>query len=124
DGKPMWLRVDVKRKAGGGFGSDEDKDKTVEAALLVGKPADDKGEKRYARLDGERSVVALPVKKLLPVVDDATKPDTLRNRDLVHLDATKTDAVNIQNAAGLIELRRTGTPETWQLYPGSKPAPD
>src|SRR5262249_47744126 len=33
DGKPVWLRVDIKRKAGGSFGSDEDKDKAVEAAL-------------------------------------------------------------------------------------------
>jgi Domain of unknown function (DUF4340) len=117
DRKPVWLRVDIKRKPSG-FGADSDKDKAVESSLLVGKPVDDKNEKRYARLGGERAVVALPVKKLLPIVEDATKPDTLRNRDLVHLDAAKTDAINIQNAEGLIELRRTGTPDTWRLYQG------
>jgi hypothetical protein len=120
DGKPVWLRVEIKRKASGVTADADAKDKTVEAVLLVGNKTDDKGAKRYARLESERSVVAVPEAKLQTVIESATKPETLRNRDLVHLDAIKTDAINVQNGDGLIELRRAGISETWKLYQGNK----
>lgn len=109
NGKPATLRVEVLRKGAGD-------DKEERAVLLVGKKADDKGDKYFARLDGENNVVrvsAKPIDELLAVVKD---PNVLRSRDLAKIDEKKVDAIDIQNGQGTIKLRETGTPPRWKLY--------
>jgi hypothetical protein len=75
-------------------------------------------EKYYARLEGEATVVAVTAKSLEPVFKVIQNPESLRNRDLVQEDQieTKTDAVNIENANGLIKLRKPQL--TWEVISG------
>src|SRR5947209_2483436 len=61
-GKPERMRIEVRRNASG-FGADK---KQVTLTLLVGKNADDKGDKVYARLEGEKNVVRTDAKNLEP----------------------------------------------------------
>jgi hypothetical protein len=117
DDKPAWLRIEVRRKSGG-FGADGDK--ASDDVLLIGNKTDDKGDKRYARLAGEKTVVRLPSAKIDPIFAIAENPSALRNRDLVDIDQWKADAIDIQSPAGKIELRHAGSPITWKLYQGDK----
>ena len=106
---PATLRIEVLRKDG----ADAKEERSV---LLIGKKADEKGEKYYARMDGETNVVrisAKPIDQLLAVVKD---PNAIRSRDLVKLDEKKVDAIDIQNASGLVQLRKTGEPARWKLF--------
>ncbi len=117
--KPAWLRIEIQRRLSN-IAPEGEKAKVVDDALLIGNKTDDKGEKRYARLESEKSVVSLPVKKIENIVAIAENPSALRNRDLVEVDTWKTDAIDLQGPEGKIELRRTGTPDTWKLYQGAK----
>lgn len=116
--KPKRLRIEAKQRPGGLLGGDEKKE-PITNALLIGDKADDKGEKLYARLESENSVVKIPAKVIEPIVKEIENPNGLRNKDLVELDKTKTDAIDIQNASGSIKLRKTGEPAAWKIYEGA-----
>jgi len=78
-----------------------------------------KEDKYYARLEGESAIVAVTAKSLEPVLKVVQNPESLRNRDLVQEDQleTKADAVNIENPASLIKLRKQQL--TWEIFSGS-----
>lgn len=112
--KPATLLIELKHKSG----TEKDKKETTET-LIIGNKVD-KEDYYYARLEGENHVVRLPAKKLDPILKTLADPSSLRNRDLVHLDVPKTDALDIQNAAGLVKLRKAGEPPDWKLVEGGK----
>ncbi len=115
--RPGLLSVEIRRKeAEGEAGKGQE---TATAVLLIGKKADDKGDKYYARLEDETDVVRVPAKSVEPVQKIAEDPAVLRDRDLVHAAAGRTDAVDIRNAAGAVTLRRPLA--TWKLYQDGKP---
>jgi hypothetical protein len=92
-------------------GRNVDKDKTITDTLLIGKKADDKGEKVFARLESDHHVVKLPSKSLDPirnVLEDRQVVDNLRDHTLVDIDPGRTvDAIDIQDGSGkLFKLRR------------------
>lgn len=120
-GKPATLRIEVKRTGNLLGGSDASKQEPVAEVLLIGKKAETKGgeDEYYARLENEKAVVRVPARTVDQLVRVAENPQALRNRDLIQVDAGKTDAIDIKNASGLLELRRTGSPETWKLYAGT-----
>ena len=126
-GSPTFLSFEMRRPAPAG--KDEDKKEPVQDTLLVGnlvetdakaakedKKDEYRGEKRYARLGAEKAVVKVTVKSVEPLTKAAAAPDTLRNRNLV--EGRGTDAINLQNATGLIKLRK---PTTWKMYAEGKP---
>jgi hypothetical protein len=115
--KPERLRIEIQRKKSAEPGSEEPKEPATRA-LLVGKKADDKGEKLYARLESESNVVRVPAKSIDAIALVAENPAVLRNRDLTDIDQSKTDAIDIQSASGLIKLRKSGA--TWKLYDAGK----
>lgn len=109
---PATLRIEVLRK-------DSADSKEERSILLIGKKADDKGDKYFARMDGESNVArvdAKPINQLLAVVND---PNVVRSRDLVRLDEKKVDAIDIKNPKGTVQLRKTGDPARWKLYTAS-----
>jgi hypothetical protein len=111
--KPAVLRIEVKRKPG--FGAKEGAE-PIHDILLVGKKADDKGEKLYARLENERNIVKVSAKKVEAVTKVLENPSVLRNRDLVQVDKTHVDAIDIKpNERDLVKLRRSA-PMQWKLY--------
>ncbi len=110
------LRIAIKRIAS----SPGQKKETVADALLIGKKADAKGEKVYARLESDRNIVAVPAKQVNAVLKVLDDPTILRNRDLVQLDTTKVDAIDIQTGQGLVKLRHVGTSAAWKIYGGGK----
>jgi hypothetical protein len=115
--KPERLKISVRRKS-----AEPGKEKTDEATrtLLVGKKADDKSEKFYARLENESSIVKVSSREIDPVLKFAADPGALRNRDLVDIDQAKVDAINIENSHGKIELRKPQA--TWALENPTRPA--
>jgi hypothetical protein len=117
--KPERLRVSVRRKTAN---AEPGKEKTDEVTrtLLVGKKADDKSEKFYARLDNESAIVKVSARELDPVLKFAADPGALRNRDLVDIDQAKVDAINIENSHGKIELRKPQA--TWTMENPARPA--
>jgi hypothetical protein len=115
--KPERLRIEIQRKQNADPGSEEPKE-PVARVLLVGKKADEKGEKLYARLESESNVVRVPAKSIDAIARVAENPSALRNRDLTDIDQSKTDAIDIQSASGLIKLRKSGA--TWKLYDAGK----
>jgi hypothetical protein len=115
--KPERLRVEVQRKRSGEATPDQAKE-PLTRILLVGKKADDKGEKLYARIEGESSVVRLPAKNIDALSKLAENPAVLRNRDLVDIDSAKTDAIDIKAAGHELKLRKPQA--TWKIYEGAK----
>jgi hypothetical protein len=123
DGVKDRLSIKVERTV---TGKATDKDKTTSDTLLIGKKADDKGEKVYARLDSDHNVVRLPAKSLEPVtnvLDDKQVLENLRDHNLVEIDAGKTlDALDVQDGSGkTFRLRRLeGKGEfgaaAWKIY--------
>lgn len=116
-GKPKTLRIEIKTKPtgiragdelGGGKGS-------ITQALLIGDKADEKGEKYYARMENENNVVRVNGKNVEAIAGTLGNLANLRNRDLVSVDTSKIDAIDIKNALGVVKLRKTGVPEKWQL---------
>jgi hypothetical protein len=113
---PERLRIETKSRVGNALGGDEKKE-PLQDALLVGKKADAKGDKLYARLESENSVVKIPAKSIEGIVKVIENPAVLRNRDLVQIDQAKTDAIDLKNAAGLLKLRKQEG--SWKLYDAS-----
>jgi hypothetical protein len=116
-GKPKTLRIEIKSKPtgvragdelGGGKGS-------VTQAMLIGDKADEKGEKYYARMENENNVVRVNGKNIEAIAGTLGKLSELRSRDLIAVDTSKIDAIDIKNANGVIKLRKVGDPEKWQL---------
>jgi hypothetical protein len=105
------LRVEVTRRDAGKDADGKPQTRTVEATLYVGKNADDKGEKRYARLEvkgekaGGKTVVKVAAKYVEPLAELLARPDALRDRTLVRLDG-QPSAVRIKNGYGEFELFR------------------
>jgi hypothetical protein len=134
-GKPAYLRIEIKRTAGGLLGTGGEPKPTIQDALLVGnlveapgaKKAGDKDEKkpadqtpkRYVRLESERAVSKVDAKKFEGIVKVAGNPSALRNRNLVTVNKSDIDAINIQNAAGSFKIRgKLGKPNQ-RLFVGS-----
>jgi hypothetical protein len=116
-GKPKTLRIEIKTKptgvrpgdeVGGGKGS-------VTQAMLIGDKADEKGEKYYARMENENNVVRVNGKNVEAIAGTLGKLSELRSRDLIAVDTSKIDAIDIKSAGGVIKLRKVGDPEKWQL---------
>jgi hypothetical protein len=113
------IRIEVKRQnslAG------SEKKEPVQDALLIGTKADDKGEKRYARLESDSNIVKVPAKKVDEVIKVFENPAALRNRDLVQVDKDRVDALDIKlSDRDLFKLRRVGDPvPAWKIYDAGK----
>jgi hypothetical protein len=121
DRKAATLRAEIKRTSEnlvGGAGSDP-----VDLTLLVGKKIekkDDAEELYYVRLESDRLVGKAPAKYVASVLRVLDDPSILRNRDLVNVDASKVDAIDVQNAKGVFKLRKFSVPEAWKLFEGGK----
>jgi hypothetical protein len=115
--KPELLRIEVERQPG--FGAKEGAEPTHDV-LLIGKKVDEKGEKRYARLENERNIVKVSAKKVEAVTKVLENPALLRNRDLVQIDKAHVDAIDIRpNEHDLVKLRRAAGGQ-WKLYDSGK----
>ena len=120
------LRLEVKRTADLHVLGSPLKE-AVSETLLIGKKAEAKagdggGDRYYARREDEHVVVLLPGKPIVQVLAVLPKPDLLRSRDLVFLDRSKVDAIDLKTADGLVKLRRTGVPEAWRVFGVSTPS--
>jgi hypothetical protein len=112
------LRIEVKRQPG--FG--EEKKEPVQDALLIGNKADDKGDKFYARLEGENNIEKVPAKKVEAILRIVEDPSALRNRDLLQIETAKVDAIDLKPGdRETIKLRKTGEPAEWKLYDTGTP---
>jgi len=69
----------------------------------------------YARLESENNVIKLPARSLQVIRDVLGDVAILRGKDLVAIDTSKADAIDIKNAQGTIQLRKVGEPEKWQI---------
>ncbi|HEV8062385.1 MAG TPA: DUF4340 domain-containing protein [Gemmataceae bacterium] len=118
--KPELMRIEVKKEGARGF-SEEPKAATTDA-LLIGKKADDKGEKLYARLESDSNIVKIPATKIAGLLKLAEDPSSLRNRDLVQADSSRVDAIDVQPAGReMLEFRKSGATPQWKLYESGKP---
>lgn len=117
--KPERLRIEVTRKPATPTGGGEAPTEPETRVLLVGKKADDKGDKLYARLEDENNVVRIPAKSIEPIDQVASDPSALRNRDLAELDVNRVDAIDLQGPGGAVTLRKPLA--AWQLYQAGKP---
>lgn len=85
--------------------------------LVIGNKADEKGEKFFARLDGEQFVVKLDAKAVEPVHKVLEKPAQLRDRNLVQFSPITVDAINLRvRNQPFIELRKIGDPPQWRVF--------
>jgi hypothetical protein len=117
------MRIEVKHTAAGLRNRGEDQNQTTTDVLLIGKKADDKGEKYYARLASESYVVLLSAKDLKPIQEAIAKPDTLRNHNLIQVNLREVDALDIEPSRGvLLKLRRSGG--IWKLFDGTAKGAD
>ncbi len=73
--KPELMRIEVKKEAARGF-SEEPKGSTTDA-LLIGKKVDEKGDKRYARLESDSNIVKIPASQNRRVAEIGRKPIVL-----------------------------------------------
>lgn len=85
------------------LGQSSEAKEPVTETLLVGNKVDNK---YYARLGGDKSVIKIEADKLNPILLAAKDPDVLRSRQLVLVEQSKIDAVDIQDTNGLIKLRQ------------------
>ncbi|MBV9125622.1 MAG: DUF4340 domain-containing protein [Planctomycetes bacterium] len=114
--KPATLRLEIERKTTAGVGGEPSE--AVKEVLLVGNKAADK---YFARLEDEKAVVKVQADKVEPFLNLVKQPDTLRSRDLVQVDATRVDALDIKNSSGqVLKLRRSG-PGDWKLLTDKEP---
>jgi len=103
-GKEAW-RVELVRNEG------------ITEVLLVGKKVDDKSEKTYVAVEGERFVMKLAAKALEPVKKVLDKPVALRDRNLVQFPSIVVDAINIRvRNQPFLELRKIGEPPQWRVF--------
>jgi hypothetical protein len=111
------LRIEAKVQPP--FGSDDKE--PIDTALLIGKKADDKGEKYFARLEDERNIVKVPGKKVEAVLKVYQNPSVVRNHDLAQFDTSHVDAIDIKaEGHDAFKLRKAGEPATWKLFEGGK----
>src|SRR5207244_11459060 len=81
----------------------------VTGVLLIGKKADDKGEKLFARLADSKNVVKVAAKNVDRLSKVLENPAVLRNRELAQIDTAHVDAVDVQlDTHPAFKLRRTG----------------
>jgi hypothetical protein len=134
-GKPELLTITVKSTKDAGK-------ETVTHILLLGKKAspdkddkdkDTKTDYIYARLEGENAVVRVPFKKIEQLLKVIETPSELRDHNLLSLESSSIDALDVQNNAGLVKLRKAPTdplqsrfPATpqWKLYGDSDTGAD
>lgn len=90
--------------------------------LLIGNKADDKGEKVYVRVNGERCIVKLEAKALEPIRKLIADPKMMRDRTLTQLPAFGIDAVDIKIGSDKpFELRKVGRPvPQWRVFEGGE----
>jgi hypothetical protein len=129
ENNPERMRLEVKSQSS--IGSDAGKDSTTHV-LLIGKKADDKGDKLYARLSDSRNIVKVPAKYVDKIAKVIENPAALRNRELVQIDAAKTntiDAINVEMPGReLLKLRRVSEGSTaalaatgnWKIFEAGK----
>lgn len=113
----------------------EKKRETKKIALLVGvgEKVGEKKDQYYAYIDNpqHKDIVALPANSVARLLQLVSKPDAVRDRNLVAFGGfRKPDALNVQNSYGLLEFRRAapsappfgGMPaqEAWKLWRGDK----
>ena len=125
DAYPERLTAEVQYLPPGAKG---DTPALVTDKLVVGKPADEKGEKRYARAEGDPVVFKLAAAGLKPIrLTVEPKPgrrpgESLRDHTLVRMNAAAVDAVDVKPAGQTpVELRKAGDPATWYAYGGTEP---
>jgi hypothetical protein len=94
--------------------------KTVKQSLLVGSKF---GDKYYARLAGDNTVVRLDAKKLEPISQVLNNPKSLRSTDLAKLDPHAPDAIDLRHGKGLAEVvkLRRPSPTLWELLVDKEP---
>lgn len=105
--RPSTLKIELRRSAGGQV----DQAEPVQESLLIGNKD---GDRYFARLGNENSVVKIAADKLEPILQAARDPNALRSHDLVSIEASKIDAIDITNASGTVRLRRP-QPAVWSL---------
>jgi hypothetical protein len=103
---------------------DGSSDKTVSDTLIIGKPVDEKGEKRYAMLEDQGFVVKVPAANLEALTKFLENPSALRDKDLLRVEEPKVDVVAVKTAAGSFELFKSGTGfvSEWKLFREGQPA--
>lgn len=117
--RPERLRIEIKRQTSLGGA---DKQEPTSDTLLIGKKADDKGEKLYARLESERNIVRIPAAKIEGIVKLLENPSAIRNRDLVQLDTMRIDAMDLQpHGTDIIKMRKVGETPAWKIFESGKP---
>jgi hypothetical protein len=85
--------------------------------VRIGKKTEEKGEKVFAAIEGERFVVKLESKAVEPVRRLLADPVVMRDRNLVQFSAPSVDAVNIRvRNQPFLELRLIGDPPQWRVY--------
>lgn len=116
--KPATLRIEVRRRTNSTVGNLGGTGQETEV-LLIGKPADEKGTKFYARLAGDPNVVTIAKTMIQPILDTLADPAILRNRDLVKLDSNRVDAIDLVNPRTgdktPLKLRRAGPGQPWKI---------
>ncbi|HZU37866.1 MAG TPA: DUF4340 domain-containing protein, partial [Gemmataceae bacterium] len=88
--------------------------KTTEDTLIVGKKADAKGTQYYARLANTDTVVKVAAKNVDPIVKVTANPVELRSHDLVEVEESGVDAVDVKNEHGTLRLRHVGS--DWKVF--------
>lgn len=125
---PALLRIEAQYDARSRLGSSPAEKPPVEDTLLIGKKAEpkkddkEKTERYYARLGSERAVLLVPAKNLESILKVVENPDTLRNRDLLVVDANRVDAVTIKQGKNVLELRKRK--DIWKLTVNADPPVD
>jgi hypothetical protein len=118
------LRIQVQRTSDNVIGRNPFKEPVV-TALLIGKRVEKEGkptDQYYVRREDEPVVVQVPGKPIEQILKVLPTPEALRDRDLIHVDRGKVDAIDVKNAEGLAKLRKSGTPEAWRLFSLTTPA--
>jgi hypothetical protein len=91
-------------------GKDADKPQVVEK-LLIGGKVEGKDDKVYAKIDGQKYVVAVKA----TVLEDANKqPNDLRNHDLVELTQADVDYVSITRGGAAITMSKKDF--DWEIH--------
>lgn len=111
--KPEKLRIEVKTQKGSAK-------EALTQVLLIGKKADEKGDKLYARLASEKNIVKIPAKKVDSILHIVENPSPLRNHNLVALDTQKTDAIDVRlSDKETLKLRHPDNSQ-WKIFEAGK----
>jgi hypothetical protein len=139
-GEPETLRIEMKRTPRALAKTDGENTQPKTDVLLIGKKVEEKKEEKkddkkpedkklevtteyyYARLENEKNVVKVPVKKVEPMLQFLKNPGELRDKNLVHLISDSVDAIDLKNESGVLKLRRDPS-RVWKLYRGDNVQP-